>query len=158
MAFGAGDQWVRRTPLVEPMLLAVISAGGGLGAVARYGLGVWWPVQDGHVPWSTLTVNVVGCFAIGILMVLSTEVWVAHRLLRPFLGIGVLGGFTTFSTYGLEIRRLLESGAAVPAFGYLGGTVVAALGAVVLGIGLARWTTGMARQSTATAGRKGARR
>ncbi|WP_405161442.1 fluoride efflux transporter CrcB [Nocardia sp. NBC_01499] len=157
MTFGSGGQHVGRGPLVEPLVLVVISLGGGLGALARYGLGVCWPVRPGQVPWSTLTINVMGCFAIGILMVLITEVWVAHRLLRPFLGIGVLGGFTTFSTYCLEVRRLLESGAEVQAFGYLGGTVVASLGAVVLAMGMTRWTTGIARRSTATARRKGAR-
>ncbi|MEU7139789.1 CrcB family protein [Nocardia sp. NPDC046473] len=57
----------------------------------------------------------MGCFAIGILMVLSIARWVAQKLLRPFPGIGVLGGFTTFSTYRVAVRRLLESGAAVQA-------------------------------------------
>jgi len=126
----------------------VISLGGGLGALLRYAIGVWWPPQPHQVPWSTFTINVVGCFAIGILMVLITEVWVAHRLLRPFVGIGLLGGFTTFSTYSLEVRRLLESGAAVEALGYLGGTVVAALGAVVLGMIVARWAAGTARRTS----------
>ncbi|MFC9436377.1 fluoride efflux transporter FluC [Nocardia sp. NPDC057030] len=98
-----------------------------------------------RVPWSTLAVNVMGCFAIGILMVPSTEVWVAHRLLRPVLGIGVFGGFTTFSTHRRELRRLLESGAAVQAPGSRGGAVVASSG----------WTTGFTRQATAR--RKGAR-
>ncbi len=134
------------TPAVEPLVLVVISLGGGVGALARYAIGVWWPPQPDHVPWATFTINVVGCFAIGILMILITEVWVAHRLLRPFLGVGVLGGFTTFSTYSLEVRRLLESGAAVEALGYLGGTVVAGLGAVVLGMISARWATGTARR------------
>ncbi|MFG1791257.1 fluoride efflux transporter CrcB [Nocardia sp. NPDC049149] len=124
----------------------MISLGGGLGALARYGFGQCWPVRQGQVPWSTLAVNVMGCFAIGILMVLVTEVWVAHRLLRPFLGIGVLGGFTTFSTYALEVRRLLESGAIAKALGYLGGSVVASLGAVALAMGMTRWTVGLARR------------
>jgi CrcB protein len=134
-------------PAVEPMALVVVSLGGAIGATLRYGIGVWWPTQPGHVPWSTFAINVMGCFAIGILMILITEVWVAHRLLRPFLGVGVLGGFTTFSTYSLEVRRLLQSGATVEALGYLGGTVVAALVAVVLGMGAARWLTGRARRT-----------
>lgn len=135
-----------RTPAVESTVLLVISVGGGLGALLRYAVGVHWPVRAGQVPWSTFAVNVVGCFAIGILMILITEVWVAHRLLRPFLGVGVLGGFTTFSTYCLEIRRLLESGAMVEALGYLGGTVVAALAAVVLGMVAARLVFGTTRR------------
>ncbi|WP_227996010.1 fluoride efflux transporter CrcB [Nocardia australiensis] len=136
-----------QAPAIDPMVLLVISVGGMIGALLRYGLGVWWPPRPGHVPWSTFTINVMGCCAIGILMVLITDVWVAHRLLRPFLGIGLLGGFTTFSTYSLEIRRLLESGATVAALGYLGGTVVAALLAVVLGMSVARWATGTARRT-----------
>lgn len=134
-----------RTPAVEPAVLAVISVGGGIGAVMRYLVGLRWPSQPDEVPWSTFVVNVVGCFSIGILMVLITEVWVAHRLLRPFLGVGLLGGFTTFSTYSLEIRRLLESGAAIEALGYLGGTVAASLTAVWLGMGVARLSAGTTR-------------
>ncbi|MCP2274609.1 CrcB protein [Nocardia amikacinitolerans] len=134
-----------RTPAVEPAVLAVISVGGGIGAVMRYLVGLRWPSQPDQVPWATFAVNVVGCFSIGILMVLITEVWVAHRLLRPFLGVGLLGGFTTFSTYSVEIRRLLESGAAIEAFGYLGGTVAASLGAVWLGMGVARLSAGTTR-------------
>ncbi|WP_330249787.1 fluoride efflux transporter CrcB [Nocardia sp. NBC_00565] len=138
----------RATPAVEPLVLVVISLGGGLGSLLRYAIGWWWPSQPHQVPWSTFVINVVGCFAIGILMVLITEVWVAHRLLRPFLGIGLLGGFTTFSTYSLEVRRLLQSGAVVEALGYLGGTVVVALGAVVLGMSVTRWATGTARPTS----------
>ncbi|WP_246123996.1 fluoride efflux transporter CrcB [Nocardia bhagyanarayanae] len=134
-----------RTPAVEPAVLAVISVGGGIGAVMRYLVGLRWPSQPNQVPWSTFAINVVGCFSIGILMVLITEVWVAHRLLRPFLGVGLLGGFTTFSTYSLEIRRLLESGAAIEALGYLGGTVAASLVAVWLGMGVARLSAGTTR-------------
>ena len=134
-----------RTPAVEPMVLVAIALGGGLGAVARFGIGERWPVLPGRFPWSTFMINVAGCFLIGILMFLITEVWVAHRLLRPFLGIGFLGGFTTFSTYSLEIRRLLESGDMAVAFGYLGGTVMAALAAVVCGMAAARLVTGSGR-------------
>ncbi|MET8878451.1 fluoride efflux transporter CrcB [Nocardia sp. NPDC004604] len=136
------------TVSIAPVVLVVISLGGGLGALLRYAIGVWWPGQPHQVPWSTFTINVVGCFAIGILMVLITGVWVAHRLLRPFLGIGFLGGFTTFSTYSVEVRRLLQSGATVEALGYLGGTMVAALGAVVLGMTVARWAAGTARRTS----------
>ncbi|MFI6047208.1 CrcB family protein [Nocardia sp. NPDC051321] len=70
----------------------------------------------------------MGCFAIGILMVPSIGMWVAQRLLRPVPGIGVLDGFTTFSTCLGEVRRLLESGAAVHALGFFAGAVVASQG------------------------------
>jgi fluoride exporter len=88
---------------------------------------------------------VVGCGLIGVLMVLSTEVLPAHRLLRPFLGVGVLGGFTTFSTYAVEFRGLLQPGSVPLAFAYLAGTVICAL----LAVGLTRWATGSMRQRRA---------
>ncbi|TCJ99467.1 fluoride efflux transporter CrcB [Nocardia alba] len=128
-----------RPPALDPAVLAAISVGGGLGATARFGVGHWWPVQPGRFPWSTLTVNVLGCFAIGVLMVVVTELWEAPKLVRPFLGIGVLGGFTTFSTYSLEIRRLIGTGATGTALAYLGLSVLAALGAVAVAMIATRW-------------------
>ncbi|MFD3704044.1 fluoride efflux transporter FluC [Nocardia sp. NPDC058658] len=127
-----------RPPALDAAVLAAISVGGGLGAVARFGMARWWPPAGGF-PWSTLTVNVLGCFAIGVLMVAVTELWAAPKLVRPFLGIGVLGGFTTFSTYSLEIRGLVDSGAAGTAMAYLGLSVVAALGAVAIAMIATRW-------------------
>lgn len=136
----------------DASILAVIAAGGGVGSLLRYGVSVWLP-QRGAIPWQTLAVNVIGCFCIGVLMVCVTEVWAAHRLVRPFLGIGVLGWFTTFSTFAVEVRRLLETGRTAAAFGYLGGSVVASLGAVVVGAGLTRWLTGT-RSGTTEGGRR----
>ncbi|MFC7764441.1 fluoride efflux transporter FluC [Catellatospora bangladeshensis] len=80
-----------------------------------------------------------GCALIGVLMVLVNEVWPGHRLLRPFLGTGVLGGFTTFSTYTVDIVRLIDSGAPAVAVAYLVGTVPAALAAVYCGTVVTRW-------------------
>ncbi|MEV7613318.1 CrcB family protein [Streptomyces sp. NPDC089799] len=112
-------------------VLAVVAAGGALGAVARYALSLLWPVVPGGFPWATFWTNVVGCALIGVLMVLVSEGGrTAHPLVRPFLGTGVLGGFTTFSTYALDFARLLDEGAAGTALAYAGGTVVGALGAV----------------------------
>ena len=119
-------------------VLAAIAVGGGIGAVSRYGVGHRFPVTAGEVPWSTLLINGVGCLLIGVLMVLVTEVWSPHRLVRPFLGIGILGGFTTFSTYTNEIRELLASGDGIVAMAYLAGTVIVALLAVAVGMALAR--------------------
>jgi fluoride exporter len=126
-------------------VLAVVALGGGLGAVARYGLAELWPTPPGTFPWATFVVNTVGCLLIGVLMVLITDIWSAHRLVRPFLGVGVLGGFTTFSTYAVEVRALLRPGAVPIAFAYLAGTVVAALLAVILGVWATRAVTGATR-------------
>jgi CrcB protein len=119
-------------------ILGVISAGGVLGACARHGLALVWPHRQGSFPWATFVINVSGCLLIGVLLVLITEVWSAHRLLRPFLGVGLLGGYTTFSTYTVDVQRLVVVGAARTALLYLTGTVLAALIAVYLGITVTR--------------------
>lgn len=138
-----------RPPALAPAVLAAISVGGGLGAMARYGVGQWWPVQVGQFPWSTLAVNVVGCFAIGTLMVVTTELWDAPMLVRPFLGIGVLGGFTTFSTYSLELRTLIDTDSTGTAMAYLGLSVFAGLAAVFAAVIGTRWVAGaVGRTST----------
>lgn len=125
----------RRAPWA---LLGVISAGGVLGACARHALALAWPHRPAGFPWATLVINVSGCLLIGVLMVLISEVWSAHRLLRPFLGVGVLGGYTTFSTYVVDVQRLLVAGAARTALLYLAATALAALAAVYAGITLTR--------------------
>jgi CrcB protein len=122
-------------------VLGVISAGGVLGALARYGLALAWPHRIGQFPWATFVTNVSGCLLIGALMVLITEVWSAHRLLRPFLGVGVLGGYTTFSTYTVDIQQLVAAGAARTGLLYLAGTLLAALAAVYAGITATRLAT-----------------
>ncbi len=121
-------------------VLAAVSAGGVLGALARYGAGVVWP---GSV-WTTFGVNVTGCALIGVLMVLVSEQGRGHALVRPFLGAGVLGGFTTFSTYALDVARLLDRGDALTALGYAAGTFAGALGAVWAAVAVTRAAVGRA--------------
>jgi CrcB protein len=118
---------------VSFLVLLAISAGGVVGALARHGLGELVPHGAGDWPWATWVTNVSGCLLIGGLMVLVTEVWPEQRYLRPFLGVGVLGGYTTFSTAMVDVRQLVVAGR--PALGllYLGGTVVAALLATAAG-------------------------
>ncbi len=121
------------------LVLSVISAGGIVGSLARYAATRAWPTADGTFPWAVFLVNVVGCALIGVLMALVGEGGrSAHPLVRPFLGVGVLGGFTTFSTYALDFSDLLERLEAGLALAYAGGTVVGALGAVWLGASLTR--------------------
>ncbi|MGH3451340.1 MAG: fluoride efflux transporter FluC [Haloechinothrix sp.] len=125
-------------------VLAVIGAGGALGTALRHGLSLWVPHSSGGFPLSTLLVNVIGCAAIGGFMVVITETTLTHRLLRPFLGVGVLGGFTTFSTYVVDVAQLVVEGQPWLALAYLVGTVLAALAAVAVGVlgmrGVLRWT------------------
>ncbi|MCX4824133.1 CrcB family protein [Streptomyces sp. NBC_01142] len=116
-------------------VLAAISAGGVAGALARYAASLRWPAAEGAFPWATLWVNVLGCALIGVLMVLVGEGGrsaSAHPLARPFLGVGVLGGFTTFSTYALDVTELLAHTEAGMALAYAGGTLAGAMGAVWL--------------------------
>jgi CrcB protein len=115
-------------------VLAVIALGGGLGASARYGISQWLPTTPAHFPWGTFLINVLGCFLIGGLMVR----WGQRPLLRPFLGVGVLGGFTTFSTYAVETRAMLTPGEVPLAMAYLFGTLAAAVLAVLVGVILTR--------------------
>jgi CrcB protein len=129
---------LRRAPWA---VLGTIAAGGAIGALGRFGLASAWPRAQGHFPWATFVTNVSGCLLIGILMVLITEMWSAHRLIRPFLGVGVLGGYTTFSTYTGEVQQLVVLGAARTGLWYLLATPVAALAAVYLGVTLTRLAT-----------------
>lgn len=121
---------------VEPgtwSVLLAISAGGVLGALSRYGLGELIPHRTGEWPWSTWLVNTSGCLLIGVLMALITDVWRGRPLLRPFLGVGVLGGYTTFSTAMVEVQQLVQAGRPGTGLLYLAGTLLAALAAVTLG-------------------------
>ncbi|MFG2481775.1 CrcB family protein [Streptomyces virginiae] len=113
-------------------VLAAVAAGGAAGGAARYGISLLWPAAPGAFPWATLWINASGSALIGVLMVLISEGGrtAPHPLLRPFVGVGVLGGFTTFSTYAVDFSRLLDEGETGTALAYGGLTVVAALGAV----------------------------
>ncbi|MFE9438508.1 fluoride efflux transporter CrcB [Streptomyces sp. NPDC006602] len=119
-------------------VVAVVALGGALGATARYAAAVWWPAQPGGFPWATFWTNVVGCGVIGVFMVSITDVWAAHRLVRPFFGTGVLGGFTTFSTYAVDIQKLVDSGHPRTGLAYLFATLLAALTAVWLAVAATR--------------------
>ncbi|MGA5352382.1 MULTISPECIES: fluoride efflux transporter FluC [Streptomyces] len=137
------------TPGAKGPVVAVVAAGGAVGALLRYGAGrLWRNGSDAHAvwrtgeaafPWTPLVVNVVGCFLMGALIVALKERFThAPRLLNPFLGTGVLGGFTTFSSYTDDTRRLLENGEPATAVGYLVLTVAGALAGVALGTACAR--------------------
>jgi fluoride exporter len=116
-------------------VLGAVSAGGVVGALIRDRVEVAVPHSPGGFPWATFDVNVCGCLLIGVLMVYAAEVR-PHRLVRPFLGVGVLGGFTTFSTQAVDARQAVTAGAAGLAMVYLAGTLVVALTAAWAGSAL----------------------
>lgn len=132
-------------------VVLVIAVGGALGAMGRYGLTVWLPHDQAAFPWATFWTNVSGCLLIGVAMAMLTEVAVnPHRLMRPFVGVGILGGFTTFSTYTVEFHELVRSGAAGTALVYTFTTLVAALVAVQVGIVITRVATRVRRTGEGT--------
>lgn len=124
-----------------------VAAGGAIGSWARFLVGRAWtqaigPAAASAFPWATLTVNVVGSFAMGLLaswlarfgtpQTLSGEGW------RLLLGVGVLGGFTTFSSFSLEFALLVERGALGAAMFYVVASLVAGLGGLFAGLYLMR--------------------
>ncbi|WP_051466557.1 fluoride efflux transporter FluC [Actinomadura oligospora] len=131
--------------------LGAISAGGVCGALARYGLATAFPHDPGAFPWATFGTNVLGCLIIGVLMVVITEGPRPHPLLRPFLGVGVLGGFTTFSTAMVDVQQAVGQGASRTALLYLAATLVTALAAVWTGVRLTRALTPARTDSRAAA-------
>jgi len=120
-----------RAPAATPWgAVLAVGIGGVIGAEARYGLGEALPHSASQFPWSTVIINTSGSLLLGVLMVLVLELTSAHRLLRPFLGIGVLGGYTTFSTFALDVFRLIDAHRLVTAVQYLLVTVLGCAGAV----------------------------
>lgn len=122
---------------VPATALAAVATGGALGASARYGLAVALPAEPGAFALATFLANTTGGLLIGTLMVILTEVRPGTRWIRPFLGVGVLGGYTTFSTYIVDLGRALDAEAALLALGYAFATPAAALGAAAAGM----WAT-----------------
>gem|GEM_PF-55767 len=88
-------------------IVAVIGVGGAVGVLARYGIANAFPVASREIPWSTLAINLSGSFLLGMVLFV-VEQRPPNRLLRPFLAIGVLGGFTTFSTFAVEVVQLVR--------------------------------------------------
>lgn len=128
----------------------VVAAGGALGGGARYLLNQAWTTPPGGFPWSTFIENVSGCLLLGALMVFLIDVWRPTRYGRPFIGIGVLGGYTTFSTYTSETDSLLRAGEVPLALTYLFATLAVGLVATWVGLTLARSAAGLSRTNART--------
>ena len=111
-----------------------MSLGGVIGSLLRYQAGLIWPTPVGAFPTTILLVNLLGCLVIGVFLTVVTEIWTPHRLVRPFFGTGVLGGFTTFSTYSLDVVTLVRVGQPARAIEYLLATAIGAMLAVTLGV------------------------
>lgn len=113
-------------------LLPSIALGGAAGSLARWGIDQ--VVTGSPYPWATFLINVVGCLLIGVLMAFVLDVWAQRRYLRPLLGVGFLGGFTTFSTFALETRHLAASSQVLLAVVYVVASVAAGFVAAMAGL------------------------
>jgi CrcB protein len=121
------------------MTWLLVFMGGGLGALLRYEVGGWVQARAGTgFPWGTLAVNAIGCFVIGWLATWIDERSGGTDAWRLFAIPGVLGGFTTFSTFGLETWRLVEAGRLAAAAANASGSVALCFAAVALGTAIAR--------------------
>lgn len=119
---------------VGPGLLAAIAAGGVLGSLGRYAVGLALPHTPTQFPWGTFVVNVSGSAVMGVLFVWVLSMDRPHPWLRPFLGVGLLGGWTTFSSYAVEGRDLFASGSGWLGLAYVMGSLVVGLVAVGVGV------------------------
>jgi len=122
------------------MVQALLVAGGGaIGSLLRYYVGQWALRLAGPAfPWGTITVNVVGCFVIGVFAELIIRRFDASPELRLLLITGFLGGFTTFSAFSLDAISLFERGAAVSGAVYIFASVGLSMAAVMAGLALMR--------------------
>ena len=100
----------------------MIAGGAVIGAEARYGISRWITHSAGTMPWSTVVINAGGSLLIGLLMA-YIDARGARRLLRPFVGVGILGGFTTFSTFAVDADSLMHVHRVGVAAGYLALTI-----------------------------------
>ncbi|MGN7998566.1 fluoride efflux transporter CrcB [Sphingomonas sp. 22176] len=122
--------------------LFLVMLGGAFGSAARYGVGRLGVALLGPAfPWGTLAVNIVGGFLMGLLGAGLMRFGEAAEQARLLLGVGVLGGFTTFSSFSLETFAMLERGDVFLASGYVLVSVLGAIGAVAIGMTLARAVT-----------------
>jgi CrcB protein len=111
-----------------PIAVALVAAGGAIGATARWLVGTLLKAEPAAWPWSTLCVNVVGCVLIGVAarhIERGSQRW-------DFIVTGLLGGFTTMSSFAVELNDLVDAGRSGMAFGYGATTVVAGMGIITL--------------------------
>ena len=124
------------------MNILLVALGGAFGSVSRYLLGTWIQSVSKSIdfPYGTLTVNLIGCFVIGFLSQLAEARGVFTSETRAFVFIGILGGFTTFSSFGNDTINLLRDGETFNALANVGANVILGLALVWLGRTVAFWT------------------
>lgn len=118
--------------------VAAVALGGALGAPARYAVAALVDITPGTFPWGTFWINVSGSFALGVLLVRLRRWLPRARYLRPFLGTGFLGAYTTYSTFAVETDLLVRNGYWGVALAYTAASIVVGLAAAAGGMALAR--------------------
>lgn len=120
------------------MILA-IGAGGAIGAVLRHFVGMMFlHMMGANFPWGTISVNIIGSFIMGVLVTYFALVWNPSQELKAFLTVGLLGGFTTFSAFSLDVITLWERGASMAAMGYIMGSIMLSILALSFGMMMVR--------------------
>ena len=141
----------RRAPALPPRrILAVIALGGFFGGLSRYGLGLAFPAQHGAFPTATFAINVSGSFVLALLIVFVLEVWPPTTYIRPLIGVGFCGAYTTFSTWMVGVDQLISDGKSATAVWYLFGSLVAGLAATSLGLTSGRAVVAHRRRTRAS--------
>jgi CrcB protein len=124
-------------------LILSIALGGAIGSVMRYfSVAAWTKAMGEAFPYGTLFVNVLGSFIIGVLAELMLRKWQVTPEMRAFLITGILGGFTTFSAFSLDVFKLAETGHAAGAVAYVTASLTLSLSAVFGGAYLVRHMAG----------------
>jgi fluoride exporter len=124
---------------MTPKLILAVAAGGALGSVARYLVGVGSGKLFGtDFPWGTLLINVTGSFLIGAFVGLFAVKWDLSQAARIFLTVGICGGYTTFFTFSLDAYYLIERGQILASSAYVGASVALSAGALVAALKLVR--------------------
>lgn len=137
-----------RWPRIHWRSVAAVGAGGLLGGLARYGIGLLWPTPPGSFPYATFAINTLGAFLLALLLVVVLEVLPPTTYVRPMLGTGFCGSFTTFSSVAVAADQLAAHGRAATAVTYVAASVFTGLAAASFGIVLGR-SIAASRASTA---------
>ncbi len=122
----------------RPGILLAVGAGGAIGAGLRYEVALALPTRPGTFPMSTFVINISGSFALGVLLCFLEERWRPSEYPRPLVGSGVIGAYTTWSTFMVEADQLFQHGHAVTGVAYLTGSLFSGLAAVWAGVVVAR--------------------
>ena len=133
----------------QPDVLAAIALGGMLGATARFRLAEALPTEPGHFPWATFWTNLSGSFVLGFGLVLLLERFAPTRYVRPFFATGIVGAYTTMSTFLVETAVLVKDGHVATGLVYAAGSVAAGIASAYAGIATGRLASARPRRGPA---------